>query len=56
MYRWEGGRRRTPPVVDLGNANSGTLGFLPYEAIRQAASEDRVLVYVEGDEVKGYAL
>lgn len=43
-------------VVDLGDANSGTLGFLPYEAIRQAASEDRVLVYVEGEDVKGYAL
>ena len=43
-------------VIELGNANSGTLGFLPYAAIEQAAAEGRVLVYVEGGDVKGYAL
>ena len=43
-------------VVKLGNANSATLGFLPYEAIRQAAAEGRVLAFVENDEVKAYAL
>lgn len=43
-------------VIKLGNANSATLGFLPYEAIRQAAAEGRVLASVKNDEVKGYAL
>lgn len=43
-------------VVKLGDANSATLGFLPYEAIRQAAVEGRVLAFVENDKVKGYAL
>ncbi|MXW60023.1 MAG: GNAT family N-acetyltransferase [Acidimicrobiia bacterium] len=43
-------------VIELGNANSKTLGFLPYEAINQAATEGRVLVFVDDGEVKGYAL
>ena len=43
-------------VIELGNANSATLGFLPYDAIEQAAAEGRVLVYIEDAEVKGYAL
>ncbi len=43
-------------VEKLGDANSATLGFLPYEAIRQAAAEGRVLASVENDEVKGYTL
>ncbi|WP_420436396.1 GNAT family N-acetyltransferase [Candidatus Poriferisocius sp.] len=43
-------------VIELGNANSATLGFLPYEAIKQAAEEGRVLAFVEDGEVKGYAL
>ena len=43
-------------VIELGNANSKTLGFLPYEAIKQAATEGRVLAFVEDGVVKGYAL
>ena len=43
-------------VVELGDANSKTLGFLPYEAISHAAAEGRVLAYVEDRAVKGYAL
>ncbi|MCQ3806137.1 MAG: hypothetical protein OXB92_00825 [Acidimicrobiaceae bacterium] len=43
-------------VVELGNANSRTLGHLPFAAIEQAASEGRVLAFVEKGEVKGYAL
>lgn len=43
-------------IIELGNANSATLGFLPYAAIRQAADEGRVLAFVEDGEVKGYAL
>jgi len=43
-------------VVELGNANSSTLGFLPYEAIKQAAADGRVLAYVEDGVVKGYTL
>lgn len=43
-------------VIELGNQNSKTLGFLPYEAIREAATEGRVLGCVEDGEVKGYAL
>ena len=43
-------------VIELGNTNSATLGFLPYEAIKQAAEEGRVLAFVEDGEVKGYAL
>lgn len=43
-------------VIELGNANSKTLGFLPYEAINQAATEGRVLAFVDDGEVKGYAL
>lgn len=43
-------------VVELGNANSRTLGHLPYAAINQAAAEGRVLAFVEDGEVEGYAL
>ena len=43
-------------VIELGDANSKTLGFLPYEAISHAAAEGRVLAYVEDGHVKGYAL
>ena len=43
-------------VIELGNANSKTLGFLPYEAISQAATEGRVLAFVDDGVVKGYAL
>jgi len=43
-------------VIELGNANSVTLGFLPYEAIEQAAVDGRVLAFVDDGEVKGYAL
>ena len=43
-------------VVELGNANSATLGFLPYAVFNQAAAEGRVLACVEDGEVKGYAL
>ena len=43
-------------VIELGNANSATLGLLPYAAINQAASEGRVLAFVDDGEVKGYTL
>ena len=43
-------------VIELGNANSRTLGHLPFEAIRQAAAEGRLLAFVEDGNVKGYAL
>ena len=35
-------------VVALGNANSRTLGHLPFAAIKQATTEGRVLAFVEG--------
>ena len=47
---------RYEQVVALGNANSRTLGHLPFAAIKQAAAEGRVLAFVEGGEVKGYVL
>jgi len=43
-------------VIELGNANSATLGHLPYSAIEEAAAEGRVLAWVEDGEFKGYAL
>ncbi len=43
-------------VVALGNANSRTLGHLPFAAIKQAAAEGRVLAVVDGGKVKGYVL
>ena len=43
-------------VVALGNANSKTLGHLPFAAIKQAAAEGGLLAFLEGGEVKGYAL
>lgn len=43
-------------VVELSDANTKTLGMLPYKAIKMAAAEGRVLAFVEGVEVQGYAL
>ena len=43
-------------VIELGNANSRTLGFLPYAAIKDAAEGDGVLAFVEDGVVQGYAL
>jgi len=43
-------------VIELGNANSVTLGLLPFAAINQAAAEKRVLAFIEDGKVKGYAL
>ena len=43
-------------VVELGNANSRTLGFLPYAAIRDAASKGGVLGYIRNGVVEGYVL
>ena len=43
-------------VIDLGNANSATLGLLSFAVINQAAAEKRVLAFIEDDDVKGYAL
>ena len=43
-------------VIEIGNANSATLGLLPFAAINQAAAEGRVLAFIEDDEVKGYTL
>ena len=43
-------------VIALGNANSRTLGQLPFAAIRQAAAEGRLLAFVEDGDVKGYTL
>ena len=40
-------------VIELGNANSATLGLLPFAAINQAVSEGRVLAFVDDGEVKG---
>lgn len=43
-------------VVKLGDANSKTLGFLPYAAFKQASIDGRLLAFVEDGQVKGYAL
>jgi len=43
-------------VVELGDANSKTLGFLPYAAFRDAASKGGVLGYIRNGVVEGYAL
>ena len=43
-------------VIELGNANSATLGLLPFAAINQAAAEGRVLAFIEDGTVMGYAL
>ena len=43
-------------VIALGNANSSTLGILPYAAIREAAADGRVLGFVTSGVVQGYAL
>ena len=43
-------------VLEIGDANTATLGLLPYEVIRVAAAEGRVLAFVDDDDVKGYAL
>ena len=43
-------------VIELGNANSATLGLLYLTVFHQAAVEKRVLVYIEDEGVRGYAL
>ena len=43
-------------VVLLGNANSKTLGFLPYAAISEAAADGRVLGSVTNGIIQGYVL
>ena len=43
-------------VIELGNANTATLGLLSFTVINQAAAEKRVLAFIEGDDVRGYAL
>ena len=43
-------------VVELGNANSRTLGFLPYAAIEDAAAKGGVLGYIRNGVVEGYVL
>ncbi|MYC68644.1 MAG: hypothetical protein F4X12_20200 [Acidobacteriia bacterium] len=48
--------RHYDQVVELGDANSKTLGFLPYAAIRDAASKGGVLGYVRNGAVEAYAL
>ncbi|MFF7717662.1 GNAT family N-acetyltransferase [Streptomyces sp. NPDC007988] len=43
-------------VIDLGNRNRRTLGFLPHAAFRQAAQAGTLLAAVEGTRFAGYAL
>ena len=43
-------------VLKLGNANTATLGLLPYEAIRNAAENGGVLGYINNGVVIGYVL
>ena len=43
-------------VVELSDANTKTLGMLPYAVIREAAADGRVLAYVAAGVVQGYAL
>ena len=43
-------------VIELGNANSATLGLLPFAAINQAAAAGRVLAFIGDGAVMGYAL
>lgn len=43
-------------VIELGNRNRKTLGFLPRAAFRQAAQSGTLLVAVDGRRLAGYAL
>ena len=43
-------------VVELSDANTRTLGMLPYAVIREAAADGRVLAHVSAGVVRGYAL
>lgn len=43
-------------VIALGDANSSTLGHLPYAVYEEAAESGCLLAAVHGDEVIGYAL
>ena len=43
-------------AISLGDANSRTLGHMPYAAFEQAAREGRLVVHVVDEEVLGYAL
>lgn len=52
----EPGTRHYDQVVELGDANSRTLGHLPYAAIEDAASKGGVLGYVRNGAVEAYAL
>ena len=50
------GTRHYDRVVQLGDANSRTLGHLPYAAIEDAATKGGVLGYVQNGTVEAYAL
>ena len=52
----EPGSKEYNQVIELGNANSRTLGFLPYPIIENAAAEGRLLAAVHRGTVRGYAL
>ncbi|MDH3936219.1 MAG: GNAT family N-acetyltransferase, partial [candidate division Zixibacteria bacterium] len=43
-------------VIELGNKNSATLGFIPKGAIGEKADEDKLLVAIEKGKVQGYLL
>ncbi|WP_237302533.1 hypothetical protein [Streptomyces sp. S063] len=43
-------------VIDLGNRNRRTLGFLPHAAFHQAAEGGTLLAAVEDTRLVGYAL
>ena len=43
-------------VLELGNANTRTLGLLPYAAIRDAAVKGGVLGYIGNGVLRGYVL
>ncbi|MGV9652154.1 GNAT family N-acetyltransferase [Streptomyces sp. NPDC003554] len=43
-------------VIDLGDRNRKTLGFLPHAAFRQAAQAGTLLAAVDGGRLAGYAL
>ena len=43
-------------VVELSDANTKTLGMLPYPVIRQAAADGRIIANVSDGVVRGYAL
>lgn len=50
------GTRHYDQVVELGDANSRTLGHLPYAAIEDAATKGGILGYVRNGTVEAYAL